>query len=69
MSISILQMGDRVRVRRASKVYQIGDKGTVIEGPISHANSDEFSYIVAMDKDGPGATTTIFGADEIELGE
>ena len=61
-----LKMGDRVRVRRPSRGYHVGDKGTVLEGPASYTGDDQKSYVVAMDKDGPGRTSIIFGADEIE---
>ena len=59
-------MGDRVRVSRPSRGYQVGDKGTVLEGPAGYTADDPKSYVVAMDKDGPGRTSIIFGADEIE---
>ena len=61
-----LKMGDRVRVRRPSRGYHVGDKGTVLEGSASNTAGDQKSYVVAMDKDGPGRTSIIFGADEIE---
>jgi hypothetical protein len=63
-----LKFGDRVRVTQRSHVegYQPGDKGIVLEGPASHTGDDQKSYVVAMDKDGPGRTSVIFGADEIE---
>jgi hypothetical protein len=61
-----LKMGDRVRVSRPSRGYQVGDRGTALEGPASYAGDDQKSYVVAMDKDGPGRTSIIFGADEIE---
>lgn len=64
-----LKLGDRVRVKRALRGYQAGDKGTVMEGPSSYAGAADKSYVVAMDKDGPGSTTTIFGADDIEADE
>jgi hypothetical protein len=44
----------------------VGDKGTVLEGSASNTAGDQKSYVVAMDKDGPGRTSIIFGADEIE---
>jgi hypothetical protein len=62
-----LKMGDRVRIRRPSHGYQVGDQGTVLEGPARNSADDQKSYVVAMDKDGPGRTSIIFGADEIEL--
>jgi hypothetical protein len=62
-----LKMGDRVRVRRPYREYQVGDKGTVLEGPSAYAGSAEKSYVVMMDKDGPGATSIVFGAEDIEL--
>ncbi|HEY7312005.1 MAG TPA: hypothetical protein VH643_21760 [Gemmataceae bacterium] len=61
-----LKLGDRVRVCRPSRGYQVGDKGTVLEGPASDTADDQKSYVVAMDKDGPSRTSIIFGADEIE---
>jgi hypothetical protein len=61
-----LKMGERVRIRLPSRGYQVGDKGTVLEGPASNTADDQKSYVVAMDKDGPGRTSIIFGADEIE---
>jgi hypothetical protein len=63
-----LKVGDRVRVTSRNRVkgYQPGDKGVVLEGPTAYAGSSDTSYIVAMDKDGPGVTSTIFAADEIE---
>jgi len=61
-----LNLGDRVRVKRAQRSYDVGDKGTVIEGPSTYAGAADTSYVVAMDKDGSGSTSTVFGADEIE---
>jgi hypothetical protein len=63
-----LKMGDRVRVTPGSRVkgYQPGDKGVVLEGPTVYAGASDTSYVVAMDKDGPGSTSTVFSADEIE---
>ncbi len=63
-----LKMGDRVRVTARSRVkgYQPGDKGVVLEGPTVYAGAGDTSYVVAMGKDGPGVTSTIFSADEIE---
>ena len=63
-----LKFGDRVRVSQHSHVrgYQPGDQGTVLEGPASYAGDAQQSYVVAMDKDGPGRTSIIFRADEIE---
>jgi hypothetical protein len=61
-----LKVGDRVRIRRPSRGYQVGDKGTVLEGPPSNTSDDQKSYVVAMDKDGPDRTSIIFGTDEIE---
>jgi hypothetical protein len=61
-----LKAGERVRIRRPSRGYQVGDKGTVLEGPARNTPDDQKSYVVAMDKDGPGRTSIIFGADEIE---
>jgi hypothetical protein len=58
---------DRVRVRRPRQGYEVGDKGTVLEGPDRFASPDENTYVVMMDKDGPGSTTTVFKADEIEV--
>lgn len=46
--------------------YQPGDEGTVLEGPASYAGDAEQSYVMVMDKDGPGHTSIIFRADEIE---
>jgi hypothetical protein len=56
-----------VRVRRACRDYQVGDTGAVLDGPSSYAGTEEQSYVVAMDKDGPGRTSTIFNAADIEL--
>jgi len=64
-----LKLGDRVRVKRALRGYQAGDKGTVLDGPSSYEGATDESYVVAMDKDGPGSTTTVFGADDIEADE
>lgn len=64
-----LKWGDRVRVKRALRDYQVGDKGTVLEGPSIYAGEKEKSYAVAMDKDGPGSTSAIFAADDIEPDE
>jgi hypothetical protein len=63
-----LKVGDRVRISQRSHVrgYQPGDKGIVLEGPTSYTGDNQPSYVVAMDKDGPGHTSIIFGADEIE---
>jgi len=61
-----LKLGNRVRVCRPSAGYHVGDKGTVLEGPASNTRDDQKCYVVAMDKDGPGRTSIIFGADEIE---
>jgi hypothetical protein len=63
-----LKVGDRVRVSQRSHVrgYQPGDQGTVLEGPTSYTGDAPQTYVVAMDKDGPGHTSIIFGADEIE---
>lgn len=63
-----LKVGDRVHVTSQchTKGYQAGDKGTVLEGPAAQAGAGARSYVVAMDKDGPGRTSIIFGADEIE---
>jgi hypothetical protein len=63
-----LKLGDRVRVTSRSRVkgYQPGEKGTVLEGPATYAGASERSYVVAMDKDGPASTSTVFTADEIE---
>jgi hypothetical protein len=67
MSVT-LRVGDRVRVTPRSRVkgYQPGDKGVVLECPTAYAGSGDISYVVAMDKDGLGVTSTIFAADEIE---
>ena len=63
-----LKMGDRARVTPGSRVkgYQPGDKGVVLEGPAVYAGASDTSYVVAMDKDGPGSTSTVFAADDIE---
>ena len=63
-----LKFGDRVRVTQRSQVegFQPGDTGTVLEEPASNTGDDQPSYVVAMDKDGPGRTSIIFRADEIE---
>ena len=60
---------DRVRVRRPNRGYQVGDKGTVLDGPSNYDDSEEESYVVGMDKDAPGSTTTIFNAEDIEPDE
>jgi hypothetical protein len=59
-------VGERVRIRRASRGYQVGDQGTVLEGPASNTADDQKSYVAAMDKDGPGCPSIVFGADEIQ---
>ncbi len=64
-----LKMGDRVRIRRPIREYQVGDKGTVLDGPTTYAGAAEKSYVVTMDKDGPGATSIVFTAADIELDE
>jgi hypothetical protein len=64
-----LKMGDRVRVRRLVHDYQVGDKGTVVEGPATYSGTAEKSYVVTMDKDGPGATSIVFAEGDIELDE
>ena len=63
-----MKKGDRVRVTARSRVegYQPGDKGVVLEGPAVYAGASDTSYVVAMDKDGPGSTSTVFAADDIE---
>jgi len=63
-----LKVGDRVRVSQRSHVqgYQPGDKGTVLEGPTRYPGDDQPFYVVSMDKDGPGHTSIIFRANEIE---
>ena len=63
-----LKPGDRVRVtsRSHTRGYQVGDKGTVLEGPSTQTGAGDPSYVVAMDKDGPSSTTIVFTADEIE---
>jgi hypothetical protein len=38
----------------------------VLEGPTVYAGASDTSYGVAMDKDGPGSTSTVFAADDIE---
>jgi hypothetical protein len=64
----VLKIGDRVRVTARCRMsgYIPGDQGTVLEGPAGYAGASDQSYVVAMDKDGPGSTTTVFGADDIE---
>ena len=52
---------------RPSRGYHVGDKGTVLEGPVGYTGDDQKCYVVAMDKDGPGRTSIIFRADEIEV--
>jgi hypothetical protein len=64
-----LKMGDPIRVRRPTREYQVGDKGTVLSGPTTYGGATETSYVVMMDKDGPGATSIVFTAEEIELDE
>jgi hypothetical protein len=63
-----LKIGDRIRVTARCRMsgYSAGDKGTVLEGPVSYAGASDQSYVVAMDKDGPGSTTAVFGTDDIE---
>jgi hypothetical protein len=58
---------DRVRVRRANRGYEVGDKGTILEGPSNSAGPGTRSYVVGMDKDAPGSTTVIFSVEDIEL--
>jgi hypothetical protein len=62
----VLKIGDRVRVTARCRMsgYGPGDQGTVLEGPA--AGAADPSYVVARDKDGPGSTTAVFAADEIE---
>jgi hypothetical protein len=64
-----LKRGDRIRVRRPNRTYQVGDKGTVLDGPTTYAGTAEKSYVVSMDKDGPGSTSIVFTAEDIELDE
>lgn len=68
MSTRELKIGDRARVTARCRMsgYSPGDKGTVLEGPVGYAGASDQSYVVAMDKDGPGSTTAIFGAGDIE---
>ena len=68
MTTHELKIGDRVRVTERCRVrgYRPGDKGTVLEGPAVYAGSSDRSYVVAMDKDGPGSTSAVFGPAEIE---
>jgi hypothetical protein len=33
---------------------------------LDYAGAGDASYVVAMDKDGPGRTSTVFSADDIE---
>ena len=63
-----LKRGDRVSVtaRRRVEGYQPGDKGVVLEAPAVYAGASDTSYVVAMDKGGPGNTSTVFAADDIE---
>ena len=56
----------RVTARSRVEGYQPGDKGVVLEGPTVYAGAGDASYVVAMDKDGPGRTSTVFSADDIE---
>jgi hypothetical protein len=63
---SELKMGDRIRVRRRIREYQVGDKGIVLEGPSTQGGAGK-SYVVMMDKDGPGATSIVFTEGDIEL--
>jgi hypothetical protein len=64
-----LKRGDRVRVRRPIREYQVGDKGTVLNGPTTYAGAAEKFYVVTMDKDGPGATSIVFTTEDIEPDE
>jgi hypothetical protein len=64
--IQKLKMGDRVRVRRPVRGYQVGEKGTVLDGPTTPAGAAK-TYVVMMDKDGPGATSIVFAEADIEL--
>ena len=62
-----LRPGDRVRVMAANDMagYQPGDKGTIIRETVVALSRQRY-YLVAMDKDNPDATGTVFTADEIE---
>jgi hypothetical protein len=61
-----LKPGDRVRVtnQNQAKGHQLGDRGTVTQGPTTPTNGVPF-YRVLMDKDSTSATV-VFNADEIE---
>jgi hypothetical protein len=38
----------------------------VLEGPAVYAGASYTSYVVAMDEGGPGSTSTVFAAEDIE---
>jgi hypothetical protein len=64
-----LKPGDRVRVTAnaaKSSLYQPGDKGTVLVGPILRGGGKLY-YIVGMDKAPADTTSIILSAGEIEL--
>ena len=56
----------RVTARSRVEGYQPGDNGGVLEGPAVDAGVSDTSYVVAMDKGGPGSTSTVFAAEDIE---
>jgi hypothetical protein len=68
MNTRELKKGDRVRVTRRYRAdnHQPGDKGTIWSAPKTSDDGTFRYYPVAMDGQGPDATTTIFTEDEIE---
>jgi hypothetical protein len=64
----VLKIGDRVRVtrRRGRHGYRLGDKGTVLRGPLTAIPAGQASYLVALDRDQPVRGGAIFAEDEIE---
>jgi hypothetical protein len=64
----VLKVGDRVRVsvRYRGEDFRPGDQGTVSWVPKAPPGCAPLGYHVAMDKKGPGGTSVIFTADEIE---
>ena len=38
----------------------------MLEGPTDYGCASDASYVVAMDKDGAGSTSTIFSGSDIE---
>ena len=56
----------RVTARSRVEGYRPGDKGVAMEGPAVYAGASDTSYVVAMDKGGPGSTSTVYSAEDIE---